>query len=385
MNTKINIHKNNNTDVKIKLVPSWKIPEEQKFEVLEFIRKARIGQVQEGHQLSERTLSKYLSLLRTILETINKKTSNITKEDIEKFNQVIQKKDSASDYRRMIKIFLKWSIGKEKTESIAGWLDLKKNKKTPDYLKESEVEQLLRYAKNPEERFLICVLFDSGARIEEFLNIQLEDIELPSNSASFVKITIKEEYSKTNGRTISLYWKNSLNIVSEFLEEIRTKGIRTPEGKLIPVRLKDRVFTMSYDAIRFYLARLGMSVLQKKINPHLFRHSSATFYASKLNRQELCYRYGWAFSSDMVDIYISRAGVTNKELDEKFKSGEVEKIKEEYEKVKFETNKKINEQELLIEELTSKLGKVQEFVSDVKPLLEILKGKPVLIQKKIKE
>jgi hypothetical protein len=38
----------------------------------------------------------------------------------------------------------------------------------------------------------------------------------------------------------------------------------------------------------------------------------------KVNRQELSYRYGWRFSSNMPDIYISRAGMENHELDEKF-------------------------------------------------------------------
>ncbi|MEI8041245.1 MAG: hypothetical protein WCL11_07545 [Verrucomicrobiota bacterium] len=36
------------------------------------------------------------------------------------------------------------------------------------------------------------------------------------------------------------------------------------------------------------------------------RYSSTTYCATKLNRQELSYRYGWVFSSDMLDEYISR-------------------------------------------------------------------------------
>jgi len=79
--------------------------------------------------------------------------------------------------------------------------------------------------------------------------------------------------------------------------------------------------------------------LKKEIYPHLFRHSSATHYASKLNRQELCYRYGWAFSSDMPDVYISRAGMNNKELDEKFESTELGELKTKLSKTEFERKK----------------------------------------------
>ena len=69
--------------------------------------------------------------------------------------------------------------------------------------------------------------------------------------------------------------------------------------------------------------RLGKKILNKSIHFHLFRHSSATFYAPKLNRQQLCYRYGWKFSSDMPDVYISRAGMENKELDEQITNTEL--------------------------------------------------------------
>jgi HAMP domain-containing protein len=88
------------------------------------------------------------------------------------------------------------------------------------------------------------------------------------------------------------------------------------------------VFAKNYDAMRMFLHRLGKAVLDKPVHPHLFRHSSATHYATKLNRQELCYRYGWKFSSNMPDIYISRAGIENKELDQKFTATELGALKD---------------------------------------------------------
>jgi len=72
-----------------------------------------------------------------------------------------------------------------------------------------EIEKLWKKCKSESERFLIAVLFDSGARIEEFLNIRYEDLQLPDKSSNYVKLTLKEEYSKTTGRVISLSWKHS--------------------------------------------------------------------------------------------------------------------------------------------------------------------------------
>lgn len=341
-NIKIDIHKNK-LEVKLNAVSKWKIPEQQKNEVLEYVEKAKIGQVIEGKRLEERTLSKHLSLLKHLLEIVNKQTSKLTKEDIEIIDRHLVKENLASvgNYRLVLRGFLKWKLGEDKASKLAGWLDVKAKKKTPDYLSEQEVLKLYKNCKNPSERFLIAVLFDTGARAEEFLNIRYEDIQLPDNNNNFVKITLKEEYSKTKGRVISLYWKHTLEAVRDYIKEREAEGIKSSE----------QVYNKTYDGMRMFLNRLGRKILNKEVYPHLFRHSSATYYAPKLNRQELCYRYGWAFSSDMPDVYISRAGMESKQLDEKFKSTELEELQKQFSKEKFETDKRLEEQKKVIDKL----------------------------------
>jgi len=342
VNIKIEAHSNHKFHRKLEAVPGWKVPESTKKEIFMFIEKAQIGQVHEGKRLTDRTLSKYLSLLKHSLEIINKQTSKITKADIENFDKTLVKEElkSSVDYRRSLKVFLSWKIGQEKARKLAGWLDTRDKNKTPDYLSEKEIIKLFKHCKDPSERFLVAVLFDSGARAEEFLNIRYEDIQLPESGSNYVKLTLKEEYSKTKGRVISLYWKNSLESVRDFLKEREIEGIKSSEP----------IYNKNYDAVRMFLTRLGNKVLKKKATPHLFRHSSATYYATKLNRQELCYRYGWKFSSDMPDVYISRAGMESKELDEKFKSTELEEIEKKISLDRFEDQKKLDKQQEEIEE-----------------------------------
>ena len=358
MNIKIEVHKNNLVEKKLSLLDKWRVPESTKKEVREFIEKAKIGQVNKGRKLSEATISKYLTLLKKSLEIINKPTSKITKEDLEKYDKKISKEDlkSVADYKIDLQIFLKWKLGKEKTDKIAGWLDTRKKNKTPDYLTEQEAEKLFKNCKNPSERYLIAILFDSGARAEEFLNIRYEDLQLPDKSQSFVKLTLKEEYSKTKGRVISLYWKHSLEVIKDFLKERIAEDIKPNE----------QIFNKSYDAMRMFLFRLGKKVLKKEIYPHLFRHSSATFYASKMNRQELCYRYGWTFSSDMPDVYISRAGMENKELDEKFKSTELEDLQKNFEKDNFEFKKMQEQNEAREKEYSEMFAHVLKEIKEIK-------------------
>ena len=201
--------------------------------------------------------------------------------------------------KQMLKVYVKWRLGNIKAEPLVGWLDTRDVLTTPDFLSEKEIEKLYKHCKSNHERYLVAILFDSGARAGEFHNIRFEDVKLPEGKDNYVKIELKGEYSKTKGRNISLYWKHSTDAVKEFIEERIGEKIKP----------HDPVYDYTYNSVKQFLRRLGQKVLGKNLYPHLFRHSSATIYASKLNRQQLCYRYGWKFSSDMPDIYISRAGM----------------------------------------------------------------------------
>ena len=322
------IHKH---DVKGRLekIKQWKVQESVRKNLERFVEDLEMGKVNKGKRISERTQIKYLTLLKCPLEFFHKPIDKLTLKDVENVEKAINstqmksvkdKPYSASmrvDIRVALRVFLKWKLGSTKAARLTDWLDTRGVKKTPDYLSEQDVEKLYKACRSNHERYIIAMLFDSGARAEEFHNIRYEDIQLPSGSDNYVKITLKEEYSKTEGRTVLLYWKHSFEAVKDYIRDREAEGIRSDE----------QVFLNTYDSVRFFLRRLGMNVLKKPIHFHLFRHSSATFYASKLNRQQLCYRYGWKFSSDMPDVYISRAGMENKDLDQKFEQTEMASVK----------------------------------------------------------
>jgi hypothetical protein len=257
--------------------------------------------------------------------------------------------------RMLLKIFLRWRLGAAKGESLTGWLDTRYRPKTPDFLREAEVERLYRHCRTTGQRFLIAMLFDSGARTGEFHNIRFEHIYLPEGKENFVRIALKQEYSKTLGRTIALYWKFSLEALKEYLTERIAEGIKPAEP----------VFAGNYAATRKFLRRLGQRVLNRPVHYHLFRHSSTTFYPTKLNRQELCYRYGWKFSSNMPDVYISRAGMETKQLDEKVTQTELAILKDDL--VKMEQANKVKDYR--IRQLEEAIQLMQENLDGVAKVL----------------
>jgi len=358
------------------LIRNAKIPEKEKEYVLTFIDELALGKVNKGLKVQNLRLAKYIVDLKTPLEYFNKLSTQLKLKDVENFEKGLSSGEiktkfgkpyahsSQVDLKVSLRVYFKWRL-KDKAIKLTDWFDVRNKNKTPDYLTEKEIIKLYKSCSTNEERFLIAVLFDSGARAEEFHNIRKEDIQLPEGNETYAKLTLKEEYSKTAGRVISLFWKYSLEAVRDYLNERAN------------IKSNELLFSKSYVASRQTLRRFGQKVLNKNITYHLFRHSSATYYAEKINRQQLCYRYGWKFSSPMPDIYISRAGMENKELDEKFKSTELEELKKQLETertksaIDFENLKKT--QEALQAEMEERKKSEEEKMKQEKKNKELLK------------
>jgi integrase len=357
-------------------ISRWQVLESTRRELRRFVEQLALGKVNPGKQICEARQVKYLDLLKIPLQFFRKATDRITVRDVERFEKALStdqvrswQKDAPyapstkADIRQVLKVYLRWRLGQARALQLAGWLDTRERPKTPEFLREEEVERLLRHCRTPQQRYVLTLLFDSGARAEEFINIRLEDLRLPEGKENFVKLTLKEEYSKTKGRTIALYWCRSLPAISTYLQERRGQGMAAT----------DPVFPGNYDALRMFLRRLGRRVLGKPVHPHLFRHSSATYYASKLNRQELCYRYGWRFSSDMPDVYISRAGMENHQLDEKFTQTELSTLKDDLVRVTQENQIKAQR----IDELQQSIEAMHR---NVEMIAEVLAANPSVQQ-----
>jgi len=370
-NTKISIAKNH-FDRYISSIANWKISEEDKEDLLLFVKDYELGKVT-GNQAKQVTIQSVIGYIKIGLEFMKKPSSELKPEDTEKLCEELLKDTLKKNIGRWntepkyapfsevgkiklkdcLRAYLTWKL-KDKADEITKILTFKPKLKesTHDYLKETDIEKLYNACTTAEQRYIIAVLFDSGARAEEFHNIRVEDIDLPKEGESFVRLTLKEEYSKTKGRVISLYWKHSLDAVRAYLNQ------RIDEG----AKYGEQVFNKSYGGARQYLARLSNRVLKRHIYYHLFRHSSATYYADKMNRQQLCIRYGWRFSSPMPDRYINRGGVHQEELDKKFESTKFEDLKQLLEKQARE-NSLIKEKQFQLEEELEQRRKLDPLIN----------------------
>jgi integrase len=301
--------------------------------IKDFIDKSKNGEGSSGIDITDKTERKYIDAFVMTYKAVKKPISNLTKDDLIKLKQNLKSGKIKSKFKRaytfasvrdMQTILIRFLefVKPEKYSGFRKWFIINVPKKSVEYLKEEEVEKLYRNCKNNAERFLIAVLFDSGARASEFLNIRFEDIEKPTQSFPYYKIIFKEEYSKTKERNIGLYWKHSTEAIKDYLAELDDSNPKEP------------VFKKNYDAVRLFITRLGKKVLNKRVHFHTFRKSSASYYAVKLkSRQQLCYRYGWNFSSDIPDVYISRE-IGEEEVKDSIFNSDLQKIENENRELK---------------------------------------------------
>lgn len=386
---KIQIH-NRNVEVRLKTLENWDTSKENREDIKLFLRDLGLGKVNRGFKITDSRQLRYLDALKPVFLYLKKSLNELALKDMEELDLALSKdeikrfdgkpylEDTKKHIKKLFKIYLKWKFkdNPAKFAELTSWLDTRTTHiKTPEYMPEDEVVMLFKACKSNEERFLIAILFDIGARAEEFHNIRFEDILAPTESHNYYRITLKEEYSKTKGRTVGLYWKHSTDAIKDYLAERKKQGVKQT----------DAVFNNTYDAVRMFLARLGKKILNKRVHCHLFRHSSATYYANKLNRQELCYRYGWAFSSDMPDVYISRSGMVERQVEEKFTKTDLEELNQKILKQeqgfkllqeKFETSEKQNK--LVSEKIEGFLNILKK---DKRNLVEFVKSNQKELEK----
>jgi len=299
------------------------IPENKKL-IQHFIRDCSLGKtIRKGtkKKIGPARCLKYISLLSRISFELGKPFDSVTQSDMEKFisrlengqvKSVLERTlsdETRADFKKAIKKFWKWKDGNNTHyPEVVEWLDTSVRVKDISALSRVEIDQLIAATDSAKLKALVMVLFDSGARIEELLNVRLKEEHLRW-SDEYECYLIRLEFSKTKPRTISLPLSNSYlkNWVEAHPEQNDTAA---------------QLFPIKYASVLKTLGRLGDKALGKRVTPHILRHSSATHFANVLSHFQLCHRYGWAMSSDMVNRYIDRSGILEEQTVQLIKTSE---------------------------------------------------------------
>lgn len=243
-----------------------------------------------------------------LFENLDKDFDKCTRDDIEKLVAKINSMHitpvTRQDYLKKIKQFDKWLNGGEECSERTRWIKTglgKKHTKLPSQLvTPKEVEQLLDVTEHPRDRALIHLMWESGARIGEIINLQVNSIEFMEGEA---RIRLR---GKVGERQVLL-----LESVRDLKEFYKTRNTANPEEPLFTlIGNKNKGQPLTYCAVSKILRTLkAKTTIKKHIHAYLFRHSRASYLASQgLNEAQMCMIFGWTIGSKQPATYIHLSG-----------------------------------------------------------------------------
>ena len=276
-------------------------------------RKLATGYIEFMHArgLNTRTVNKNLYCLAIYLRALgNKNALKADKITIERAMAQIEgtkySEHTKHHVRVAVKQVYKHFLGEDfyYPRQIA-WIkvgDGRKGKKLlpADILSEDEIMKMLKATTNPRDKAIIALLFDTGMRVGELGGMRIKDVDLSKEPAHVVV------NGKTGMRQIPIMF--SVPYLAHYMNDMKSRkpsdlmwetvGSWSNTGKIV-----------DYNGIRQMLKRVGDTAkISKRIYPHLFRHSRASYYANKLTEQQLKAFFGWSGDSRMASTYVHLSG-----------------------------------------------------------------------------
>lgn len=232
---------------------------------------------------SKKTIDSFKYTFLALERATNKKPEDITKDDLIKYFKNFKGADNSK--RLAMAVVKRFYIYCKKTE-IVEWIKLKNVKeKRIDILTVEDVDKLIETSASPYWKAWISLAFEIGARFGEMAELKWNNI-----SEDCTSVEILTQKTSAGLRRIPL--RMSTNYLLNFKIQVnKTKN--------------DAIFPLAECTTLVYLKELAKDAkVDKKIYPHLFRHSCAT-YLCQIGMQEAKIRYmlGWTPNSNMIAKY----------------------------------------------------------------------------------
>lgn len=259
-------------------------------------------------RLSQHRILKYVSALKIIALNIQIDFDKIEKKDLHVFISELERSNRSQwlkhDYKVSLKKFYKWYC-KEDSPEITRWIKTtikKKDLKLPEeMLSESDVLNLIENAEHERDKAIIALLWDIGARIGEIGTLNIRHISFDEYGA------IANVRGKTGQRRVRAVW--SVEYLKAWLQ-VHPEGYNPDAPLWVTLDSKENFLKpLQYSAIRMKLQRIAKKAgVNKKIHPHLFRHSRCTYMANYLTEAQMNVYFGWTQGSDMPGVYVHLSG-----------------------------------------------------------------------------
>lgn len=207
------------------------------------------------------TIELYSLVLHKFQEYTCKPIEHSTRHEIVRYlNHIIFErklsKATAANILSILKSFFSYMSQNEyiSSDPTKGISPVKADKKAPVYLTQDEMKELINTAKNDRDNLMVKMLYATGVRVSELVNIRKHDLDL--------------------GRgTIKVLGKGAKERIVLIPDVIK------PQVELYCGLLKDdeKIFDLTPRMIQIEIKKLArLAGINKKVTPHKFRHSFAT-------------------------------------------------------------------------------------------------------------
>lgn len=257
--------------------------------------------------LSNARVIKYLCTLEIIARIMGKPLREASSSDIADFVREIECRDYSAwtkhDYKVIVKIFYRWLRKTSEYPEEVRWIKVgvKKHSLLPEeVLTEDDVKRLMETAGNLRDKALIFVLYESGCRIGEVLSLRLRNVQFDEYGAVLIVS------GKTGDRRVRII--SSAPKLASWIENHPFKN--DPKAPLwVSYSTRNMNEPLSYAATKVMIQKVSRRAdIKKRVYPHLFRHSRATFLANFLTEAQLKQFFGWVQGSDMASTYVHLSG-----------------------------------------------------------------------------
>jgi len=211
---------------------------------------------------SPNTIKKYLYVNQDFLEFSQKQPADVTQEDLKEYLADLldegQEHTSVALARSALLFFYNELLKK-------GFMEIKTpkiDKKLPIVLTKDEVRRLIEAATHEKSKLLIKLLYASGLRISECLNLKIEDLEMEQRIA-WVR------HGKGG--------KDRMVILSQALvTELKHQFLKDGVSSGLIIRGQDNGSMSPRNAQKIVTNAARLAGINKPVTPHKLRHSFAT-------------------------------------------------------------------------------------------------------------
>lgn len=162
-----------------------------------------------------------------------------------------------------------------------------------DLLSREDLQKLMEACPSVRGKAFLMMLYESGARIGEILNVRMQDFAFDADGV------LVEIEGKTGKRRIRLV--ESSKHLRDWFKELRENH---PSAHYVWFGQKESEPSQYAATLKFLRKTAKLAGLRKNVRPHLFRHSRASELAQKLREPQLRAFMGWGAASDMPQVYI---------------------------------------------------------------------------------